>query len=78
MKNYDWVLYELMVLCDSFEKEYYVGEHRGRKVRLNCNGTVDIGDDNFDRWANSVEMTILPQKKKFARQFENAFKQMGV
>jgi len=78
MKKHDWVLYELVVLCDSFEKEYYVGKHKGRQVRLNCNGVVDIGDNNFDRWANSIEMSITPQKKKFARQFENAFKQMGV
>lgn len=78
MKQHDWILYELMALCDYFEKEYYVGEHKGRQVRLNCNGVVDIGDNNFDRWANSIEISITPQKKKFARQFEKAFKEIGL
>ena len=39
---------------------------------------VDIGDNNFDRWANSIEISITPQKKKFARQFEKAFKEIGL
>lgn len=77
MPKNDWLLYALADLCDGgFEKEYYVGVHKGRNVRLNCNGNVDIGDDDFDRWANSVETTIYPNKKKFVRQFERAFAEL--
>lgn len=54
MKRYDWVVFKLLSLCDwGFDRETCVGTHKGRKVRLNCHGHVDIGDGYFDRWAAS-------------------------
>lgn len=71
------LMYLLQDLCDGgFDKECYVGVHQGRKVRLNRHGNVDIGDTDFDRWANSIEITIYTDMKKFPRQFEQAFKQL--
>lgn len=51
------------------------GTFRGRKIRITCNGDVDIGDGDFDRWANSTASSFQPDKKinKFERQLERAF-----
>ena len=75
MSKHDWIACELMSICDGgYDKECYTGIHQGRKVRLNINGCVDIGDADFDRWANSIETTIIPKsKKQFLSQFNAAF-----
>jgi hypothetical protein len=78
MTKYYWIAEELMHLCDGgYDKKTCTGVHQGRKVRLNINGLVDIGGINFDRWANSIEVTITPKnKKRFASQFHNAFAEL--
>jgi len=67
----DNIAYELMGFSD-YEKEYYVGTYKGRRIRLNCNGQIDIGEDNktFDRWANSTEHTINPKLGKIQKQLD--------
>lgn len=56
----------------SMNRETSTGTFIGRKIRVNCNNTVDIGDDNFDRWANSITVNFNPKKKVFKRQFMQA------
>lgn len=68
MKN---IGYELMGFT-SFNEVYSVGEYKGRRIRLNCNATIDIGecDKTFDRWANSTETTIYPKMGKIQAQLD--------
>lgn len=43
----------------------------GRHVRyIEERGVVQVGDDDFDRWANSVEMEFDVWQPKGMRQFE--------
>jgi hypothetical protein len=50
--------------------EYGVGEYRGRAVRyLEDSGILQIGDTEFDRWANSVEFEFDLMSKKGQREF---------
>lgn len=38
---------------------------KGRRFRINCNGYFQMGDGDFDRWANSVAMSCdIPMNRK--------------
>ncbi len=54
MDNLIFIVRELGMPLD----DYGTCEYKGRHVRLSCNGCLDIGDDNFDRWANSVDFSF--------------------
>jgi hypothetical protein len=57
------------------ETEYDCGILFGRQFRyLEYSGQVQIGDNNFDRWANSVELTFDIWLEKGRRQFLRWFK----
>ena len=76
-----WVMTEVQIfeaLEDGgvkMDRSSYVGTFEGKKIRLNINGIVDIGDDNFDRWANSVAASFTPHKGRFSRQFKRAIQE---
>lgn len=60
---------------------YGTGEWRGRQVRyLPERGAFQIGEENFDRWANSVELEFslwLPKgQRALARFVENTNKDL--
>jgi hypothetical protein len=74
-KDIMWALEAEGVVMDH---ETHVGTFMGRNIRVNCNQTVDIGDDDFDRWANSVAAEFNPEKKKFSRQFKRACQDAGI
>ena len=50
--------------------EHSVGIARGRNIRLNCNGLLDVGEENFDRFANSTEFTFDVNTKLGRRKFK--------
>lgn len=51
-------------------EEDYNGNHKGRRVRfVPKTGMMQVSDNNFDRWANSVELTFDVQQPKGRRQF---------
>ena len=50
--------------------EYGVGEYHGRPIRfLEDSGVVQIGESEFDRWANSVDCEFDLSAKKGQREF---------
>ena len=50
--------------------QYGVGEYHGRAVRyLEDSGILQIGDSDFDRWANSIEIEFDLISKKGQREF---------
>jgi hypothetical protein len=61
--------------CDAVEtvhKHYFYGTYMGVKVRLSPCGTMQIGNKDFDRWANSVAYQF------FIDDEESMTKQMGM
>ena len=47
------------------------GKFRGRELRfLEASGTLQVGDDDFDRWANSIEWEFGLYHKKEQRVFK--------
>ena len=56
--------------------EYGCGLAKGRPLRyLATEGLIQIGDDDFDRWANSVEVEFDVWQPKGLRQFEKWVRQ---
>lgn len=54
----------------NIELEYDAGIYKNRNVRfLEDIGLFQVGDDNFDRWANSVELEFDLFLPKGQRQF---------
>ena len=48
---------------------YGCGMFQGRQIRyLEERGLLQVGDDDFDRWANSVELEFEVWQKKGLRQ----------
>ncbi len=59
-------LVELAIVIDSAG----CGTLKGRNTRLLEIGVFQIGDDDFDRWANSVELEFDLSQSKGQRQFK--------
>ena len=52
--------------------EYGCGKYNNRPVRfLRESGVFQVGDNDFDRWANSVEFEFDLYSKKGQREFYN-------
>lgn len=49
--------------------KYGTGTFMGRNTRLLEIGIFQIGDDDFDRWANSVDLSFDLSQAKGQRQF---------
>ena len=46
------------------------GEHNGRRVRISRqSGEIQVSDDNFDRWANSLELSFDGKSAEGRRAF---------
>jgi hypothetical protein len=66
--------------CDEVEiygvsegSNYFYGKYLGRNIRLSSNNCIDIGDGDFDRWANSVACTFtIKSVNTFATQLRTA------
>lgn len=48
--------------------KYGTGTFMGRNTRLLATGVFQIGDDDFDRWANSVDLEFDLSQAKGQRQ----------
>ncbi len=57
-----------------YSKGYFYGQYSGRHIRYNVDdGRMDIGDGDFDRWANSVACHFKVDLSKSVKdQVENA------
>lgn len=55
-----------------------VGSYRGRQIRVNASGGVDIGDADFDKWSNSHEVSFHPTKRRIRSQFIRACVDAGI
>lgn len=73
----DEIIWALEAEGVNMDRDSWTGVFQGRQIRVNCNQTVDIGDDNFDRWANSVAVNFNPKKGRFSRQFRRACMEAG-
>lgn len=60
---------EFLVFQDIPLDEIGTGTFMGRNTRLLCTGVFQIGDDDFDRWANSVDLSFDLSQAKGQRRF---------
>ena len=71
---------ELEELLDQYsivmnKTNYFYTKYKGRQLRyLESTETIEIGDNDFDRWANSVELEFEVWKPKGMRQFKKWLK----
>ena len=64
-------------VADTYSEEneaYFYGTYLGRKIRYGTHQEtrVDIGDGDFDRWANSVAVSFTPAVDGFPTQLRRA------
>jgi hypothetical protein len=51
----------------------FYGKYMGHQVRFTCDGAIEIGNKDFDRWANSVAYEfVVDETKSISRQMNLA------
>ena len=50
-----------VALAEIYEGQYlFYGELHGHRIRLDPDGSIDVGYKDFDRWANSLALSFVP------------------
>ena len=61
--------------CTDFDPTLWTGTYEGRNLRLNASMTIQIGNDDFDKWSNSVDAGFSYRgRKSFERDFNAMLK----